>query len=177
MKLKSLLTVLVLAASFTAQAFDFNDIRGEWDRYRITQGFNSLDPSWNGITFGLYKPGHDLVVPGNNIETLNVYAKTATATLSRKEVYGGVITNTGASGAIVLSLPAPVVGMHFRVYLTVAQDVDINPADSTQILAVTNATGDAISSAATIGNAIELVALSSTTWGAFAVSGTFTDVN
>jgi len=40
-----------------------------------------------------------------------------------------------------------------------------------------NATGDAISSAATIGNAIELVALSSTTWGAFFTSGTFTDVN
>jgi hypothetical protein len=55
--------------------------------------------------------------------------------------------------------------------------VDINPADSTQILVLTNATGDAISSAATAGNAIELVALSATTWGAFFTSGTWTDVN
>jgi hypothetical protein len=67
--------------------------------------------------------------------------------------------------------------MRFRDYLTAGQDVDINPADSTQILALTNATGDSISSAATIGNAIELVALSATTWGAFAASGTWTDAN
>lgn len=67
--------------------------------------------------------------------------------------------------------------MRFRVYLNVAQDVDINAANGTQILALTNATGDAISSAATIGNCIELVALSATTWGAFASSGTWTDVN
>jgi hypothetical protein len=67
--------------------------------------------------------------------------------------------------------------MRFRVYLTASQDVDINPADSTQILVLTNATGDAISSAATAGNAIELVALSATTWGAFFTSGTWTDVN
>jgi hypothetical protein len=78
---------------------------------------------------------------------------------------------------VVLSLPAPAVGMHFRVYLTVAQDVDINPLDGTQILALTNATGDAISSAATIGNCIELVALSTTTWAAFAISGTWSDAN
>ena len=67
--------------------------------------------------------------------------------------------------------------MHVRVYLTVAQDVAINPADGTTILALTNAAGDAISSASTIGNCIELIALSSTTWGAFAVSGTWTDAD
>jgi hypothetical protein len=106
-----------------------------------------------------------------------VYAHAATADISAYELYGGTLTNTGASGAVVLTLPAPVVGMRFRVYLTVAQDVDINAATGTQILVLTNATGDAISSAATIGNSIELVALSSTTWGAFATSGTWTDVN
>jgi len=107
----------------------------------------------------------------------NSYSQAATATLTADQLYGGTITNTGASGAVVYTLPAPVLGMSFRVYLTVAQDVDINPADSTQILALTNAAGDAISSAATIGNCIELRALSATTWGAFAVSGTWTDVN
>lgn len=107
----------------------------------------------------------------------NSYTQAATATLTADQLYGSTIINTGASGAVVYTLPAPQVGMRFRVYLTAAQDVDINPADSTQILALTNATGDAISSAATIGNAIELVALSSTTWGAFAVSGTWSDVN
>jgi hypothetical protein len=111
------------------------------------------------------------------VETLSVQDEPATDTITAGQLYGGVITNTGAVGAAVYTLPAPAVGMHFRVYLTVAQDVDINPADGTQILALTNATGDAISSAATIGNCIELIALSTTTWAAFAVSGTWTDVN
>ncbi len=107
----------------------------------------------------------------------NIYSLTATGTLTADQLYGSTFNNTGASGATVQSLPAPKPGMRFRVYLTVAQDVDLNPADGTQILVLTNATGDAISSAATIGNAIELVALSSTTWGAFSASGTWTDVN
>lgn len=110
-------------------------------------------------------------------EIPRVIVKAATATLTADELYNSTFINTGASGAIVLTLPAPQTGMHFRVYLNVAQDVDINAADSTQILALTNATGDAISSAATIGNCIHLVALSATTWGAFASSGTWTDVN
>lgn len=111
------------------------------------------------------------------VELLSVGAKTANGTLTAAECYGRLITNTGASGAIVLTLPTPVVGMHFRVFLTVAQDVDLNAANGTQILVLTNATGDAISSAAGIGNSIELVAVSATTWAAFAVSGTWTDVN
>ena len=113
----------------------------------------------------------------STVEVLSVQAEAATDTITAGQLYGGTITNTGAVGAAVYSLPAPVVGMHFRVYLTVAQDVDVNPATGTQILALTDATGDAISSAATIGNCIELIALSATTWGAFAVSGTWTDVN
>ena len=111
------------------------------------------------------------------VETISVEAEAATDTITAGQLYGSVITNTGAVGAAVYTLPAPAVGMHVRVYLTVAQDVDINPADGTTILALTNAAGDAISSAATIGNCIELVALSTTTWAAFAVSGTWTDVN
>jgi hypothetical protein len=110
--------------------------------------------------------------------TLNsISAQAATATLGVADLYGATVTNTGASGAVVLTLPAPAVGMEFTVWLTVAQDVDINPADGTTILALTNASGDAISSAATIGNMITLRALSTTTWGAVSVSGTWTDAN
>jgi hypothetical protein len=111
------------------------------------------------------------------IEVLSVEAEAVTDTITAGQLYGSVITNTGSSGAAVLTLPAPVVGMHFRVYLTVAQDVDINPADGTQILGLTNATGDAISSASAIGNCVELIALSTTTWAAFAISGTWSDAN
>lgn len=106
-----------------------------------------------------------------------VITQATTATLTADQLYGSTFINAGAAGAIVYTLPAPKIGMRFRVYLTDAQDVDVNAADSTQILVLTNATGDAISSAATIGNSIELVALSATTWGAFATSGTWSDVN
>lgn len=116
-------------------------------------------------------------VVSGTVEVLSVQAEPATDTITAGQLYGGVIVNTGAVGAAVYTLPAPVVGMHFRVYLNVAQDVDINPADGTQILALTNAAGDAISSAATIGNCIELIAISTTEWVALAVSGTWSDAN
>jgi hypothetical protein len=111
------------------------------------------------------------------VEILSVEAEAATDTITAGQLYGSVITNTGAVGAAVYTLPAPAVGMHVRVFLTVAQDVDINPADGTTILGLTNAAGDAISSAGAIGNCIELIALSTTTWGVFASSGTWTDAN
>ena len=114
---------------------------------------------------------------GGTVELIKVVAKTTTGALTANECRGGVVTNTGAAGAIVLTLPAPVAGMRFKVCLTAALDVDLNPADGTQILGLTNAAGDAISSAATVGNSIELVALSSTQWAAFAASGTWSDVN
>lgn len=120
-----------------------------------------------------------IVIPDapGTVQLLSVQTEAATDTLTVDELYGGVINNTGAAGAAVYNLPAPVVGMHFRVYLTVAEDVDINPADGTQILGLTNATGDAISSAATVGNSIELVAISSTEWGVFAINGAWADAN
>lgn len=137
-----------------------------------------------GTTLTLYRQWEWVILHAND-SRWNVLSRsaatvrivTATATLTADQLYGTCFVNTGASGAIVLTLPAPQPGMRFRVFLTAAQDVDINPADSTQILVLTNATGDAISSAATAGNSIELVAASSTTWVAFYASGTWTDVN
>jgi len=112
---------------------------------------------------------------GNLIGALVV--KTATGAVTATELKQTTIVNTGAAGAIVLSLPAPELGMEARVFLTDAQDVDINPADGTQILVLTNATGDAISSAATAGNQITLIGISATQWITTAASGTWTDVN
>lgn len=114
---------------------------------------------------------------GGTVTYNSVSAQAATATLDQSVLYGATITNTGASGAVVLTLPDPVVGMEFTVFLTVAQDVDINAATGTQILVLTNATGDAISSAATIGNRITLRAVSATEWIPLETSGTWTDVN
>ena len=90
--------------------------------------------------------------------------------------YGGIVTNTGASGAIVLTLPDASKGMSLKVILTVAQDVDINPQDGEQILVKTNAAGDALSSDAKIGSACVLIAVSDTQWMA-TTEGTWTDAN
>lgn len=114
---------------------------------------------------------------GGTITYNSVTANAATGTLDQGVLYGGTHTNTGAAGATVLTLPAPVVGMEFTVFLTVAQDVDINPADGTTILVLTNAAGDAISSAATIGNRITLRAISTTEWIPLETSGTWSDAN
>ena len=107
----------------------------------------------------------------------NVAAETATDTLTVDQLYGMTITNTGQAGAVVYTLPAPAVGMEFTVFLTEAADVDINAATGTQILVLTNATADAISSAATAGNFITLRAISTTEWINVGSSGTWTDVN
>ena len=106
-----------------------------------------------------------------------ITAKAATGSITAAECYGGIVTNTGASGAIVLTLPTPVVGMHLRAILTVAQDVNFEPGTGIKIQGLADANGDQISSASAIGNAVELVALSSTLWGVVSTQGTWTDVN
>lgn len=115
-----------------------------------------------------------------------VAVKTATGTLDISELQNTIIHNTGAAGAIVLTLPtcandtrtgASRVGLQATFYLTVAQDVDINPADADQILVETDAAGDAISSAATIGNRITLHCHSAGLWVPTDESGVWTDVN
>jgi hypothetical protein len=121
-------------------------------------------------------------VPASTVSsTVQVFtvaqAEAATDTITAAQLYGGFITNTGAVGAAVYSLPAPVVGMDCTFVLLVAQDVDINPADGTQILTLTNATGDAISSAAAIGNFVRLRAVSTTQWIVIESSGTWSDAN
>lgn len=111
------------------------------------------------------------------VHVVATYAHTTTEAIPATECWGGTVTNTGAGGAIVLTLPTPVAGMRVLVALTAAQDVDVNPADGTSILTLTNAAGDAISSAATIGNFVWLQAISTTQWIALGSSGTWTDVN
>lgn len=68
------------------------------------------------------------------IDTLangTVSAQAATATLVAAD-FDKVITNTGAAGAIVLTLPAAseVEGKSIKVQLTVAQQVSLSPAAS-----------------------------------------------
>ena len=108
---------------------------------------------------------------------VTVTAHTGTGNITAAECRGGVTTNTGASGGITITLPDAQIGMAIIVVLTVAQDVDIDVQAGEQILVLTDAAGDAISSDSTIGSSVTLIAISATQWMPVGQNGTWTDVN
>jgi len=146
-------------------------------------------------------------------QTVTAYGRTrvlpqaATATLTGADVGSNVIiTNTGASGTIVLTLPdcdtsaggganppyvpgVNTIGYYVRVVLTAAQAVTLNPADATdQFLAYTHgadfggatidgAAGDAYSIANVVGSHITIACTADDVWVVLDAEGTVTDVN
>jgi hypothetical protein len=77
-----------------------------------------------------------------------------------------VITNTGAGGLVINTLPeaSTALGCIFRFAVTAAQQLNINPADGTdQILGLTNAAGDSVQSNAA-GDYIALQAVGNDSW-------------
>jgi hypothetical protein len=93
------------------------------------------------------------------------------------EFSGWVITNTAATGAQTFTLPPAVAGMHFIFSLSAAQDIDVDPQSDDQIIGLTNAAGDKISSDAAIRTTVELVAVDSTKWLPIRTVGTWSDAN
>jgi hypothetical protein len=108
---------------------------------------------------------------------LTVTPHTSTGNITAAECKGGAVTNTGAGGAVVLTLPAAVVGYSVCVFLTAAYDVDVNPDGTDQIMTLTDAAGDAISSDATVGSYVVLTCLASGKWFALGYAGTWSDAN
>lgn len=109
-----------------------------------------------------------------------VLAKTQSGsphTIAANEVKSTLICNTGASGAAVYNLPAASAGMTVTICVAAAQDVDINPDDADQILVLTNAAGDAVSSDSVVGSIITLVALDGTNWFPVGYRGAWADAN
>lgn len=86
-------------------------------------------------------------------------------------------TNAGASGAIVLALPAAVPGMRFGFYVAVAQELRIDPNGTETIslpsTGVPGAAGKYLTANA-IGETVELVCVVAGTWGVFGFTGTWT---
>ena len=106
-----------------------------------------------------------------------ISAHTGTGAVAATECRNNIITNAGASGDIVLSLPAAAAGYEVTVIVSDAHDIDINPDDSDQILVLTDSAGDALSSDATVGSYIHLIAIDATNWIVLDRQGTWTDVN
>lgn len=99
----------------------------------------------------------------------------ATATTITESQCGATFIN---SGAVVMNLPeaSEVLGCRLTFVTNNASNFDVNPDDADQILALTNAAGDAIRNA-TVGNSVTLEAISASGWTAVAINGTYTDVN
>ena len=101
-------------------------------------------------------------IPGN-IQGYSAEASTTTLTAAQS---GSVVSNTGAAGTVVYTLPTAVAGMNFRFYSTAAQVITIDPPAGVTIqLGATVGTADTgtISSGA-LGDSCELFATSATTW-------------
>jgi hypothetical protein len=124
-------------------------------------------------------------------------AYTATDTLDPVEVGSGIeVTNLGATGAIILTLPncdagasvtgpgyAPSVstlGLEVHVALAAAYDVDLNPTGTEDSIhgpgTIAGGAGDAVSSSTDIGESIDCTCVLDDEWSCTG-AGTWTDVN
>ncbi len=118
-------------------------------------------------------------VDAQDLRKLNVLTKTADYTLLTADS-GSLITNTGATGTVVISLPAATVGLHYRFQNRAAQALRIDPNGSEVIAnnTVNSADGGAgkyIGTATTaVGASIHLVCLAAGRWDIFSSRGTWT---
>lgn len=103
-------------------------------------------------------------------------AKTAAYTITEGESGSG-FKNTGASGAIVLTLPAATVGLHYYFYVDAAQELRIDPNGTETIslpsTGVPGAAGKYLSADA-VGESVHLVCAKTGTWAVYGHTGTWT---
>lgn len=107
---------------------------------------------------------------------IDFMAKTAAYTIKTTE-NGCGFTNTGASGAIVLTLPPATVGLNYYFRVSAAQELRIDP-DGTETISlpssgVPGAAGKYLSADA-IGETVRLVCAVAGSWSVFGYTGTWT---
>lgn len=109
----------------------------------------------------------------------SVEAHTAGDTLTTAES-GSIHTNTGASGAITIVLPAATVGLEYTFFVGAAQELRIDP-NTTQTISlpstgVAGAAGKYLAADA-IGETVHLVCCVAGTWAVVGYTGTWTAEN
>lgn len=99
----------------------------------------------------------------------------ATATTITEAQCGSTFIN---AGAVQIELPeaSAVLGCRLTFITGDASNFDINPDDADQILVETDAVGDSIRNA-TLGNSIQIEAISASEWAPVATVGTWLDNN
>lgn len=176
-------TALSLVPNTNVQAYDADladladqSYSGTWTNLGSVTTIDINGGTIDGASIGASSPSTGVFTTLTG--KLGVTAHTGTGAITAAECLGGTVTNTGASGAIVLTLPAAVVGYSVLVYLTAAFDVNIDPNGTDQILGLTNSAGDAISSDATVGSCVTLMCFATGYWSPYGGGvGTWTDVN
>lgn len=109
---------------------------------------------------------------------VSVEAHTADDTLTVEE-NGTCHTTVGASGAVVFTMPAAVVGLHYYFYVGAAQELRIDPAGTETIslpsTGVPGAAG-AYLTANAIGESVHLMCCVAGSWACMGFTGTWTAV-
>lgn len=110
------------------------------------------------IAVGTFKNEEGAVVVPQISATAAVAASSATATLDTT-IAGKIVTNTGAGGAVVLTLPSAfsMRGKTFKVKATVAQVISLSPAATEGVfLAGSGVDNKDLSVAGVIGNEVTI---------------------
>jgi hypothetical protein len=108
---------------------------------------------------------------------VEVVTHSSTSAITATECSGSIITNTGAGGAVVYTLPVAAAGLVCTFQVIAAQTINLNPNGSDRILALTDANGDSVLSPATPGSLITLYSPSANNWAPLGRDGTWADNN
>lgn len=107
---------------------------------------------------------------------LDVNVKTADATISVDD-NGQIFSTKGAAGAVVLTLPAAVVGLRYFFYVGAAQELRIDPNGTETIslpsTGVAGAAGKYLTANA-VGETVYLMCCEAGTWAVMGYTGTWT---
>ena len=101
-------------------------------------------------------------------DQLDVVAYTSNQTLTAAECKGSVITNAGAGGAVVLTLPTAVAGLHVTVIKDAAQDLTITAGGSDTVQGAASIIND---NTGDLYGCIRLVATDATEWKIVTATG------
>jgi len=104
----------------------------------------------------------------------NIRAQRIDHTLINTES-GTLFTNEGATGTVILTLPAAAIGLEYEFYIQANQTFTITAGSGDTIRSGTNvSTAAGTVSNNTVGNMIRIVAINSTEWIARTITGTWT---
>lgn len=106
-----------------------------------------------------------------------VLVKTSAYTIKADEaLYGCVVSNIGASGEVIFSLPTAAPGMRVNAIVQAAQLLTLDPVDGDIIYGIAGVaqTEDVAIKANAIGETVQLVCLQANKWLIVAYTGTWT---